>query len=43
MAELTPKEIVRELDRYIIGQDEAKKWLPSRCATDTAVRMSMKQ
>ena len=25
MAELTPKEIVRELDRYIIGQDEAKK------------------
>ena len=23
--ELTPKEIVRELDRYIIGQDEAKK------------------
>ena len=25
MAELTPKEIVRELDRYIIGQEEAKK------------------
>jgi len=25
MAELTPREIVRELDRYIIGQDEAKK------------------
>lgn len=25
MAELTPKEIVRELDRYIIGQTEAKK------------------
>ena len=23
--ELTPKQIVRELDRYIIGQDEAKK------------------
>lgn len=23
--ELTPKEIVRELDRYIIGQDQAKK------------------
>ncbi len=25
MAELTPREIVRELDRYIIGQAEAKK------------------
>lgn len=25
MAELTPREIVRELDRYIVGQEEAKK------------------
>ena len=25
MAELTPRQIVRELDRYIIGQNEAKK------------------
>ena len=25
MKELTPREIVRELDRYIIGQDEAKR------------------
>ena len=25
MNELTPREVVRELDRYIIGQDEAKK------------------
>lgn len=25
MAELTPREIVKELDKYIIGQDEAKK------------------
>jgi len=25
MAELTPRQIVRELDRYIIGQDDAKK------------------
>lgn len=25
MAELTPRQIVRELDRYIIGQDEAKR------------------
>ena len=23
--QLTPKEIVRELDRFIIGQDEAKR------------------
>ena len=25
MAELTPRQVVRELDRYIVGQDEAKK------------------
>ncbi|MBQ8159614.1 MAG: ATP-dependent protease ATPase subunit HslU [Clostridia bacterium] len=25
MSEMTPREIVRELDRYIVGQDEAKK------------------
>ena len=25
MDELTPKQVVRELDRYIIGQDEAKR------------------
>ena len=25
MVELTPKEIVEELDKYIIGQDKAKK------------------
>ena len=25
MKELTPREIVRELDRDIIGQDEAKR------------------
>ena len=23
--ELTPREVVRELDRYIIGQDDAKR------------------
>ena len=23
--ELTPKQVVRELDRYIIGQDDAKR------------------
>ncbi len=27
MKELTPREIVKELDRYIIGQDEAKKYV----------------
>lgn len=26
---MTPKEIVAELDKYIIGQDEAKNQLPS--------------
>ena len=25
MKELTPREIMRELNRYIIGQDEAKR------------------
>src|SRR5438093_12500442 len=25
MAELTPRQIVRELDRYIVGQDAAKR------------------
>ena len=25
MSELTPKQIVAELDKYIIGQDKAKK------------------
>ena len=25
MAELTPRQIVRELDRYIVGQDDAKR------------------
>ena len=25
MTTLTPREIVRELDRYIIGQDDAKR------------------
>ena len=25
MTELTPREIVAELDKYVIGQDEAKR------------------
>lgn len=36
MAELTPREIVRELDRYIVGQDEAKRSVAIACATATA-------
>ena len=28
---LTPSVIKEELDRYVIGQDEAKKQLPLRC------------
>ena len=33
MSELTPREIVNELDRYIIGQHDAKRAVASRCAT----------
>ena len=29
MKELTPKQIVEELDKYIIGQNKLKKLLPS--------------
>ena len=25
MSDLTPREIVRELDKYIVGQDDAKR------------------
>lgn len=25
MREMTPREIVQELDKYIVGQDEAKR------------------
>lgn len=32
---MTPKQIVAELDKYIIGQDEAKNPLPSLSGTDT--------
>lgn len=28
--DLSPKQIVNQLDKYIIGQDEAKKRWPSR-------------
>ena len=31
---LTPSVIKEELDRYVIGQDEAKKQLPLHCVID---------
>ena len=33
MANFSPREIVSELDRFIVGQNEAKKPWPSLCAT----------
>ena len=37
--ELTPKQIVRELDRYIIGQDAARS-CPQRSAMRSSPRIS---
>jgi ATP-dependent protease Clp ATPase subunit len=31
---LTPRQIVEELDKYIIGQENAKKMLPLQCEID---------
>ena len=33
MTNFTPREIVSELDRYIIGQKQAKRLWPWHCAT----------
>ena len=33
MSEMTPREIVSELDQHIIGQKEAKEQLRLRCVT----------
>jgi ATP-dependent protease HslVU (ClpYQ), ATPase subunit len=33
MNEFSPREIVSELDRFIIGQADAKRAVASRCAT----------
>jgi hypothetical protein len=33
MTDLTPREIVSELDRFIIGQKEAKRAVAVACAT----------
>ena len=41
---MTPKEIVRELDKYIIGQDEAKKSVAIALLTDAdAVCFKMRE
>lgn len=33
--ELTPRQIVNELDKYIMVRPKPKRWLRWRCATDT--------
>ena len=35
--DLTPKEIVRRLDQYIIGQERRSERSPLHCVTATAV------
>ena len=40
--ELTPRQIVAELDKYIVGQAAAKDALPLLCATVIAVNWSRK-
>ena len=37
MTEFSPREIVSELDRYIVGQGEAKRAVPLPCVTAGAV------
>lgn len=39
---LTPKEIVAQLDNYIIGQDDAKKLLRLHCTIVIAVCKSQR-
>ncbi len=34
---LTPREIVAELDKYIIGQEDAKKNQPTNCQESKSV------
>ena len=33
MSQMTPREIVHELNRHIIGQDDAKRSVAIACAT----------
>ena len=39
--ELTPREIVRELDKYVVGQSDAKRAVAVACATASAGRSSI--
>ena len=38
MHQLTPKQIVEELDKYIIGQEEAKKAVAIALRKDTVAK-----
>ena len=42
MKELTPREITRELDRYIIGQHEAKRAVGAVEITELTVEQAIK-
>ena len=42
MSELTPKQVVAELDKYIIGQDDAKREVAIALRTDTEGACSRK-
>ena len=41
--ELTPREIVRELDKYVIGQHDAKRAVALRSATASVARSSSRR
>ena len=41
--DLSPKQIVHKLDKYIIGQDEAKRRWQSRLETVIVVRNSLRK
>ena len=46
MSDMTPREIVHELDKHIIGQDEAKRAvaiaLRNRCQRSCALKLPRK-
>ena len=41
--ELTPREIVRELDKHVIGRPKPSARWPSLCATASAARSSIRK